>query len=86
MNFIEKYDILELSDEKKYTVAEIYNENNVVYLMLLEVINDEVTENLIYGKVVITDSKKYGIETIDDEKEKERLSIVFKPLFENSIK
>ena len=63
MNFIEKLDILNLTDGKSYTVCETYEEKNIYYLMLVENLsNGDLSENVKYAKVIVLPTRKFGIE------------------------
>lgn len=82
MNFLQKLDVIKLSNDKNYTVSEIYDENNITYLMLLENTDDyELTDNIVYAKIVVMPSRKFGIETIESKELKAHLSEVFLPMY-----
>ncbi|MEG2250485.1 MAG: hypothetical protein RSD09_02795 [Bacilli bacterium] len=82
MNFLQKLDIINLSDGNSYTVAEMTNEKNIDYLMLVQ--NDEngnLTEKYKFAKIIVMPTRKYGIETIENKEEKNKLAQIFLPLF-----
>ena len=84
MNFIEKLDILNLTDGKSYTVCETYEEKNIYYLMLVENLsNGDLSENVKYAKVIVLPTRKFGIETIEDAETKQYLANIFLPMFKN---
>ena len=82
MNFLQKLDIIKLSDNQTYSLVEMINENNIDYLMLIKLDeNGEMTEEIVYGKVIVLPTRKYGIETIEDKEIKKHLAEVFLPMF-----
>ena len=84
MNFIEKLDILNLTDGKSYTVCETYEEKNIYYLMLVENLsNGDLSKNVKYAKVIVLPTRKFGIETIEDAETKQYLANIFLPMFKN---
>ena len=59
MSFLQKLDIVKLENNLSYVVAEIYEENNIEYLMLiLAGENGEMLDDVTYGKVVVLPIKK----------------------------
>ena len=65
---LEQFDIITLSNKRKYTVAELLKYNNKEYLLLIEVNdNEDLLEDKIIAEKVKT-SKGYGIKSVNDEK------------------
>lgn len=82
MSFLQKLDMVKLSDNQTYVLAEMINENNIDYLMLIKADeNGEMTEEVVYGKIVVLPTRKYGIETIEDKELKAHLAKIFLPMF-----
>lgn len=82
MSFLQKLDIVKLENEISYVVAEIYEENNIEYLMLIKAgENGEMLDDVTYGKVVILPTRKYGVETIEDPDLRVHLITKFFPMY-----
>ena len=68
MSFLEKLDVVFLDNNKSFVVTEINKTNNDEYLMLVGIDeDDELTDEIRYGKVVTMPDRKFGIQTIRDE-------------------
>ncbi len=76
---IDVRDIIELEDNKNYVIVEKYEEGNYVYLMLLELDGEEVTENIKYVK--IEKGKNNEVITLT-ESEENQINEILLPLFE----
>lgn len=70
---LEQFDILTLSNNKKYTVAQLLEYNNHEYLFLIEV-NDK--EELLDDKMIVEKIKKDKGYSVRPVKDKETLKIV----------
>lgn len=82
MSFLQKLDMVKLSNNQTYVLAEMINENNIDYLMLIKADeNGEMLDEVIYGKIIVLPTRKYGIETIEDAEMKAHLAEVFMPMF-----
>lgn len=80
MKELEKHQIIELDDDKEYVIVEKYSENDIDYVMLLEIQDEEVTENIMYAKV-IQNGTGLEIKKLSLEEEKE-FAEIFIPMFE----
>ena len=87
MNFLKRLDIIKLGNNKTYVVTEMTKKNNIDYLMLIESNeNGDLKEEVVYAKIILMPTRKYGIEIIDDEELKIELAKKFLPLFKQDYK
>lgn len=87
MNFLKRLDIIKLGNNKTYVVTEMIKKNNIDYLMLIESNeNGDLKEEVVYAKIILMPTRKYGIEIIDDEELKIELAKKFLPLFKQDYK
>lgn len=87
MNFLKRLDIIKLDNNKTYVVTEMIKKNNIDYLMLIESNeNGDLKEEVVYAKIILMPTRKYGIEIIDDEELKIELAKKFLPLFKQDYK
>ena len=79
---LDKVDIITLSNDQKYVVAELLDYNDQEYLMLLEVDGEKVFDQAKFVKTKKLNQEDYSIQNIDNKDELYNIIDLFFPLFE----
>ena len=82
MKIIDKGDVITLSNQGEYVVAEILDYNDEEYLMLFEINDDQLFEQAKFVKTK-RNNDTYSINNIEDKNELYKIMNIFLPLFQN---
>ena len=85
MNKLEIYDVLTLNDNKEYCVLRIYEELDNIYLLLVEIDDqEEFTDSYRIVKQIYENDQMF-IENIEDAEKINKLKEIFIPMIEMDI-
>ena len=82
MKIMDKGDVITLSNQGEYVVAEILDYNDEEYLMLFEINDDQIFEQAKFVKAK-RNNDTCSISNIDDKDELYKIINIFLPLFQN---
>lgn len=82
MKIIDKGDVITLSNQGEYVVAEILDYNDEEYLMLFEINDDQLFEQAKFVKTK-RNNDTYSINNIENKDELYKIMNIFLPLFQN---
>ena len=79
---LDKGDIITLSNDQQYVVAELLDYNDQEYLMLFEVDGENLFDQAKFVKTKQINNDEYSIENIENKEELYEIIDLFFPLFE----
>ena len=83
MKIIDKGDIITLSNQGSYVVAEILDYYDEEYMMLFEGNDDQVFDQAKFVKTKKNKNNQYAITNIENHDELYKIINIFLPLFQN---